>query len=203
MHIKSCFAGLLLATANLGAQATTVDFRTLAPGTSVTNQYADFTASLSGGNASGDPTIAYYTYGTGYDFGGLSNSPTSGYFPTAEYLNITFTSAVDALSFNFYTGAYNGANAWFTYDAGHRLLETGALTGFPLVTASKFGSHGISTISFSNGMDGLNQDWTQSLAVLNYHVASRSGDVPEPASLVLVGAGLAGLASLRRRRKPA
>jgi hypothetical protein len=204
MKIKIIAAGLSFAFASLAAHATTIDFRTLTPGTAVTNQYPDFTASLSGGNASGAPTIASYTYGTGYMYGGLSNSPTAGEYPTAQFLNITFTSAVDALSFHFDNEGYNGANAWFTYDAANVLLETGALDTWDLISASKFGAKGVSMISFSNGMSAANgwDNWTQALSVLNYNLAPVRNDVPEPASLMLIGAGIAGLAAARRR-KPA
>jgi hypothetical protein len=204
MKIKLIVAGLSFAFASLAAHATTVDFRTLSPGTAVTNQYSDFTASLSGGNASGAPTIASYTRGPAYMVGGLSNSPTAGAYPTAQFLNIKFTSAVDALSFHFDNEGYNGDNAWFTYDAANVLLETGALNTTNLISMSKFGGKGISMISFSNGMSSANgwDNWTQALSVLNYNLAPLRSDVPEPASLMLIGAGIAGLAAARRR-KPA
>lgn len=143
MKIKSIVASLFLAAASLSAQATTIDFRNLPASTPVTDQYEDFTASLSGGNASGAPVIDSYR-------GGLSNSPTS-YYPTAQFLNIEFSSAVDQLSFIFQTHGFNGRHAWFTYDANNQLLETGALSTGNLISASQFGSSGISTVSFSNG----------------------------------------------------
>lgn len=199
MKMNMIVASLFLAATSLSAQATTIDFRTLTPGTAVTNQYGDFTASLSGGNAAGAPTIAYYNW---YDRGGLSNSPTSGNYPTAQFLNIKFTSSVDALSFQFDNEGYNGHNAWFTYDANNNLLETGALNTFDVIAATQFGTGGISSISFSNGMSAANgyDNWTQALSVLNYNVAPVHGDVPEPASLMLLGAGIAGLVAARRRQ---
>ena len=199
MKIKLVVASLFLAVASLSAHATTVDFRTLAVGTAVTNQYQDFTASLSGGNASGAPTIAYYT-NPDFITGGLSNSPTDGEYPTAQFINIKFTSAVDALSFNFDNEGYNGLNAWFTYDANNQLLETGALATRDLITALQFGTGGISSISFSNGFATGEGNWTQALSILNYNLAPIQADVPEPASTMLLGLGLAGLAAARRRK---
>jgi hypothetical protein len=196
MKIKLVVASLFFAVASLSAHATTVDFRTLAVGTAVTNQYQDFTASLSGGNASGAPTIAYYTDPTSIA-GGLSNSPTNGQYPTAQFINIKFTSAVDALSFNFDNEGYN---AWFTYDANNQLLETGALATRDLITALQFGTGGISSISFSNGFATGEGNWTQALSILNYNFAPIQADVPEPASTMLLGLGLAGLAAARRRK---
>ena len=199
MKIKLVVASLFLAVASLSAHATTVDFRTLAVGTAVMNQYQDFTASLSGGNASGAPTIAYYT-NPDFITGGLSNSPTDGEYPTAQFINIKFTSAVDALSFNFDNEGYNGRNAWFTYDANNQLLETGALATRDLITALQFGTGGISSISLSNGFATGEGDWTQALSILNYNLAPIQADVPEPASTMLLGLGLAGLAAARRRK---
>jgi len=196
MAIKSIVAGLFLAAASLGiAHATTVDFRTLPSGTVVTNQYGDFTASLSGGNASGDPTIAYYG-------AGLSNSPTAGTYPTAQFLNIKFISAVDALSFIFNDEDYNGGNEWTTYDANNNVLESGILddAGTITVSATQFGNNGISMISFDNGFVTGQSNWTQALSVLNYNLAPQ-GAVPEPASFLLLGAGIVGFAASRRRRK--
>lgn len=195
MKIKTIVSTLCLAVAALNAQATTIDFRLLPVGTAVTNQYADFTASLSGGNASGAPTIAYYNWS---GMGGLSNTPTSGYYPTAQRLNINFTTPVDQLSFIFDNEGYNGSNAWFTYDANNVMLETGALNTYSLITATQFGSGGVSAISFSNG---VSYNWTQALSVLNYNMAP--ADVPEPGSIMIIGAGLIGLAVARRRRKSA
>lgn len=169
------------------ATTTTIDFTSLVPGTTVTNQYADATFSLAGGLASGSPQIAYYGEG-------LSNSPNAGNYPTADSLIATFASPVSGVTFSFNNEGYNGNNNYRVYSPSDVLLASGALDGFGRVaytlTASNIGS-----IVWSNG-EGTSRSWTQALSSLSY----TSGAVPEPTSWVLMIGGFGLIGGAMRRR---
>jgi hypothetical protein len=159
---------------------------------------SDLAFSLSGGADTGSAQIAYYTGEFGG--GGLSNSNNCGEYPTANELVATFTTPVSDVEFTFDDEGYNGGNSYYAYDASGALLTSGALDPLdpiePLYDLSAF--PGIKTLVWANGCPTFCSNWTQALKTLTY-----STTVPEPATLALLGAGLAGLGVTRRRRKTA
>jgi hypothetical protein len=80
---------------------------------------------------------------------------------------------------------------------GFTSLGFGALTSFTLTGASGFFHTGVNSIDFSwgngGGPGGLLVEFTSATA------NAVTAGVPEPASLFLLGAGLAGLGLARRR----
>lgn len=178
----------LLASTALYAQATVINFTTMAAGTQVTNQFSNVTFSLAGGlDSAGAPTIGN---------GGLTNTRYNGAYPTAQFLIADFDQLVTGLSFTFNNEGNNGGNAYYIYGASHNLLASGLMSGSGDITYNLAALTGIKEVKWDNGKPGGN--WWQKLDAISYTAV-----VPEPASFALFGLGLAGVAASRRRKSRA
>lgn len=177
------------------AYATTIDFTALSYGTAVTNQYADFTASLSGGPyATGAPVT-----GNGSPVVGLQNSNTitgSGYssaYPTAYELLISFNEQISSLAFTIDPYGFNG-NTWSLTDTStSAVLQSGMLNSdgasHTYTLTGPLGS-GNDTLIFSNGGS---TNWVEGLSSISY-------TVPEPPNFALMISGLGIIGALAWRR---
>ena len=134
------------------------------------------------------------TFFTLYDISGFvsANTTASGWFVTVQNLGLT-PSGINASGFDnaaivnvtfSYTGPVVHANGSTLPIPGFQIVST--LNG---VTSGNFTSQATKDSNFSIG--------TTDQAV--GPVSVPAGSVPEPASLVLIGAGIFGLAMLRRR----
>jgi hypothetical protein len=186
---KLVFAAL--AAVSVAAQATTIDFSTLPYNTAVTNQFAGVTFSLDGGNAYAGPAT---TNGMG-----LTNTSSAGGYPTARYIVASFAPTVTDVIFKFNNAGNNGANAYFLYDGANSLITSGMMSGSGDVIYDVSAFTGVREIRWDNGLPMFNGgNWWQMLNSISY-TEEAAAAVPEPASFVLLGLGLAGLAASRRK----
>lgn len=181
-----CFAS------NAIAAPVSINFADYATGTAITNQIPGVTFSLIGGpGAGGTPIIG------GWSSHGLTNSATGDY-PTANILNLRFDGVATDVSFNFYNEGSETSGAGHTFfsafNTAGELLESGFVGygGFFSLSAA-----GIADLQFNNNSDGLSS-WIFTLETLDADV--RASEVPEPASLLLIGLGALGFAIAYRRR---
>ncbi len=182
----------VLATMSIAAQATTINFATLPYNTAVTNQFDGVTFSLLGGNDYAGPAT---TNGQG-----LTNTSHAGGYPTARYIVASFAPSITDVVFTFNNAGFNGSNAYFLFDGANNVLGSGMLSGYGNVSYDVSALTGVREIRWDNGVPAYNGgNWWQMLTAISYTEEVAAADVPEPASFLLLGLGLAGLAASRRK----
>jgi len=181
------------------AGAVTITFDVLPDGTptfgqeSITNQYAPWGvtfASETGGVLKNAALAFHYSDIPGFE--ALSNS-TDGSGDRETFLNVFFTNPASGISFDI----YNGGGLLET-------IRTFGAGGAPLSTISDThaSDHAYELITLADtGVLELQIQQPQSGWIFEIKNLSFTEEVPEPATLAIMGAGLAAMSMARRRKR--
>lgn len=211
-------AAALMLTAVLSS-AKTIDFTSMTPGKPVSS-VDGVTFSIWGGTVlsgtTGTPAISlpsggYLPWADVNGLPGLANTPTGDY-PTAEFLSITFPNPESGVNFTFDNWGGPNGTTYTAYGAGSSIiasggLDSGATSGYvggitgaypyepwSAMLVNLSGDSGITSIVFDNATRG-NNNWEYAVGEVTF------SSVPEPATMLLLGLGLVGLAGVRRKFK--
>ena len=167
--------------------ATVIDFESQTIGTSIGYTIGDVTFSNAG---TGSLRIDSYTTGGTFGTSGLelSTRDADGSF------YIEFANPVSA--FGMIWGAADGSWEMNILDSSNVLVEA---ISIPAQTTPYIGYIGASGVDIARAeLVGSYADWVK---IDDFAYVNGSAPVPEPATLLLLGSGLAGLAFYRRKRK--
>ena len=193
-------AGLLTASSAASAATYTLDFTGSGgiPDSFGDNAEADLSYRGITGTGFGDVATSGGTsfWGSGYgDLNGAIWADNDGAHGEIRIAAVNPLAMVSIDSFDMGGWSANEAASWYIYDLNWTLVGSG--TGI----APNTGAH-LSVLSGASAIGGLIFQWGDDawdVGVENFTYTVSSSTVPVPASVLLMGGALAGLAALRRR----
>ena len=172
---------------------TVIDFNTIASGVSINNQYAALGVTFSGSPFQGDPFPETTINGTmsGANHNPINNPITATFSSTENRVGMVFGGPIGSVT-TFEIRAFLGA--------GQVDLQTFVSDGFQPGgnVPSVFGG-----IEVAGGFDRIEfASLTSNFAfqIDDFQFESTTGKVPEPSTMLLLGAGLIGLAGYGRKK---
>ncbi len=200
---------LFAACPTASAAVVTIDFNTLADGTVVTNQFpgVDFSAHYVSSGSWSPMTITHPGYPS--DLGGIG---LQSYCNAAAYIQADFSVPVNYVSVElqpFEQGNYDFGLALYDSSSNLLLATVAHVDG---ILSSVFGGGIYSSelqtlVASTTGSDvafarffGYNQSGVNAIVANNFAFGTAAAPVPEPATMLLLGSGLAGLVGYGRRK---
>ena len=178
------------------ANAALIDFDnlpgggTLAANSILTTQYSSLGVTFSATENSSTVSSSVINTFTPFSGNYWANTTSGVFGPRHDVLSIMFDNAAENVS--WLTQSYGGSSITFNaFDSASNLLETISTTGDWINTS--FASSGIYRIDALQPNDG----WGWGLDNLSF---DGSVSVPEPASIALIGLGLAGIGFSRKKK---
>jgi len=187
------FTAMALVLGMTKAGATVIDFTVFPYSTPVTT-VDGVTFALDGlPDSSGVPSTLSSFYAP---FTVTLDNTNSGGYPTANSLDVTFSSPVNDLSFNFWNYGTAAPSSYSAYNSGGGVVATGSLQFATSSALINVAGTGIKELVFDNNFGSSSYQF--GIGKISFAPISA---VPEPTTLSLVGIGLAGLGFVRRRKR--
>lgn len=180
------------------AHAVVINFNDMPVNTILTDQYADLGVTFSAYEDGEEAPLAvvsdFGTPGYGNYLANLPNNSFS-YDRRHDLVRLDFSSTLESLSLDVTSHGHLSVT-FNAYGLDGALLETLSLGNTYAFQTVSFSAQGIARLDVLQPQD----NWVYGLDNITFELAAPATDVPEPATLGLLGFGALGVAGFRRRK---